>query len=61
VGTKWKANQDWPEGYRGCKRCNEVKPLSEFHKHKQCCGSCFRTLEEIKECGNKEKRGNICQ
>ncbi len=38
MGTKWKANQDWPEGYRGCKRCNEVKPLSEFHKHKQCWG-----------------------
>ena len=32
-----------------------------YDKELQCCGSCFRTLEEIKECGNKEKRGNICQ
>lgn len=31
-----------------------------YDKELQCCGSCFRTLEEIKECGNKEKRGNIC-
>lgn len=36
MGTKWKHNKEWPEGYRGCTKCNKVKPLSAFHKHKEC-------------------------
>lgn len=38
MGTKWKENQDWPEGHRGCKTCGKIKPLTEFHKHRQCWG-----------------------
>ena len=38
LGTKWKENSDWPEGYRGCTKCGKIKTLSEFHKHRQCWG-----------------------
>lgn len=26
----------WGEGNKACKKCNEILPFSEFHKHKQC-------------------------
>ena len=29
---------DWPDGYRPCMKCNTMKPVSEFHKHKKCKG-----------------------
>lgn len=37
--TRWAGHGSaWPEGYRGCTKCNEVKPTSEFHKHAMCKG-----------------------
>ena len=29
-----------------------------YDKELQCCGSCFRTLEEIAEAGKRKKNGN---
>lgn len=29
---------DWPEGYRCCTKCKELKPNSEFHTHAKCKG-----------------------
>lgn len=37
--TRWADHgSDWPEGYRRCTKCNEVKPNSSFHKHHACRG-----------------------
>ena len=42
---------DWPEGFRPCMKCEEMKPVAEFHKHKACrggvnsvCKGCRRPL-----------------
>ena len=29
---------DWPDGYRPCMKCNIMKPVSDFHKHRMCKG-----------------------
>lgn len=28
--------ESWPEGFRDCRKCLQVKPFSEFHKHNGC-------------------------
>ena len=28
----------WPEGHRACTKCDQVLPLTEFHKHAACKG-----------------------
>lgn len=38
MGTKWKDNKNWPEGFRGCTKCGEIKQIECFHKHKGCYG-----------------------
>lgn len=37
----------WPVGYKRCRRCLEVKPFSEFHKHSDCL---LGINTECKEC-----------
>lgn len=32
---QWSETKRWPEGSRECRNCKELKPLTEFHKHKQ--------------------------
>jgi hypothetical protein len=29
---------DWPDGHRQCMKCEEVKPLTGFHRHVKCKG-----------------------
>lgn len=65
MGTKWKENQGWPEGFRGCKTCEEVKPLTEFHKHNRCwggynsiCKSCRKPKSKL-DYKNKSREYNI--
>ena len=39
MSRKGKANKEtlsWPEGFRKCTKCQELKLFSEFHKHKDC-------------------------
>ena len=37
--TRWAGHgNDWPDGYRGCTKCNELKPNDNFHKHSKCKG-----------------------
>ncbi len=37
----------WPEGHKRCRRCLEVKPFEDFHKHAQ---ALFGLAVECKEC-----------
>ena len=37
--TRWAGyGSNWPEGHRQCKKCEEIKPNSCFHKHAKCKG-----------------------
>lgn len=37
--TRWQDHgNDWPEGFRLCMKCNEMKPVKGFHKHSMCKG-----------------------
>ena len=51
LGIPNKETMSWPEGFRACRKCGEVKPFSAFHKHKQCskgintvCKECRKPL-----------------
>jgi hypothetical protein len=54
LGTKWKENNNWPLGHRGCKKCGVVKPLTAFHKHKQCWGGYNSVCKECRLPVSKE-------
>jgi hypothetical protein len=34
-GRKFTPKEQWPDGYRACTKCEEIKPLEEFHKTKK--------------------------
>ena len=51
LGSPNKETLEWPEGFRECRKCRELKPFSAFHKHKQCvqgintvCKECRKPL-----------------
>jgi hypothetical protein len=37
--ARWGSHgSDWPDGFRQCMKCEELKPTSKFHKHAMCKG-----------------------
>jgi hypothetical protein len=37
--TRWLGHgNDWPEGQRPCMKCELMKPIKDFHKHRACKG-----------------------
>ncbi len=43
----------WPDGYRKCRKCSQLKSFNEFHKHKQgfcgyyhICKECRKPIEK---------------
>ena len=37
--ARWASHgSDWPDGHRQCLKCQDIKALSEFHKHARCKG-----------------------
>jgi len=51
AGIQNKETLSWPEGFRKCTKCEQVKSLLEFHKHKDCtygvntvCKTCRKPL-----------------
>ena len=65
--TRWAGHGSaWPEGYRECTKCNEIKPTSEFHKHTRCKGGCANTLKNDATADELEKllafmRKGVCE
>jgi hypothetical protein len=69
-----KETQTWPEGFRKCRKCGELKQFSAFHKHKGCpfgintvCKECRKpvstrgweeTSEELKILQRAKSRAN---
>lgn len=51
-GRQFAPKEQWPEGYRACTKCNEVKPLEEFHKTKQ---GRFGHVSVCKVCRSRAK------
>lgn len=37
--ARWdKHGSAWPDGHRECTKCGEIKPTTQFHKHRACKG-----------------------
>ena len=48
---RWLHQKSWPQGKRLCRKCNKMKLLKEFHKHRFCkrgrntvCKKCRRPI-----------------
>lgn len=56
IAKRWEDHgKDWPEGYRQCVKCGELKKFEEFHKHAKCkhgvntvCKECRKPLSKDK-------------
>jgi len=44
-----KETLEWPEGFRSCRKCGELKPFSAFHKHKQCAKGINTVCKECRK------------
>ncbi|TXH09432.1 MAG: hypothetical protein E6R03_16805 [Hyphomicrobiaceae bacterium] len=54
IEARWAGyGSNWPDGYRECTKCSELKPTADFHKHAKCrggynsvCKSCRQPLSQ---------------
>jgi len=50
---RWKHTTEWPEGFRICRKCNELKKYDKFHKHRFCSGGYNSVCKKCRK--NKSK------
>jgi hypothetical protein len=49
LGSLNKETLEWPDGFRKCRKCGEIKPFSAFHKHKQCAQGINTVCKECRK------------
>lgn len=49
LGSVNKETLEWPEGFRKCRKCGELKEFSAFHKHKQCAHGINTVCKECRK------------